>query len=215
MSYLEIQGLTKSLQGNKVLNNINLSIEKGSVCGFVGKNGSGKTMLFRAICGLIQPDSGRVLLNGRCVGKDFRFLPDTGLLIENVGLYNHLSAMENLMLFNDIGKNRLSKKQLSYLIKKFGLNPRDPKPFKKFSLGMKQRLCLAQAFMGDPQILILDEPTNALDKDGVEEIESLILSEKEKGKTILVASHDEKYIKNISDKIYYMYEGRLSEEELQ
>lgn len=214
MNYIEIQGLTKVLQGNVVLNNINLTIDKGSIIGFVGKNGSGKTMLFRAICGLIQPDKGKVLLNGKKIGKDYKFLPNTGLLIENIGLYEHLSAFENLKLLNRISKNKLSDHEIKMLIKEFGLNPDDNKTFKKFSLGMKQRLCLAQAFMGNPNILILDEPTNALDKNGVVEIEKLIISEKDKGKTILVSSHDEKYIKNISDKIYYMYEGHLSDKEL-
>ena len=214
MNYIEIQGLTKVLQGNVVLNNINLTIDKGSIIGFVGKNGSGKTMLFRAICGLIQPDKGKVLLNGKKIGKDYKFLPNTGLLIENIGLYEHLSAFENLKLLNRISKNKLSDPEIKMLIKEFGLNPDDNKTFKKFSLGMKQRLCLAQAFMGNPNILILDEPTNALDKNGVVEIEKLIISEKDKGKTILVSSHDEKYIKNISDKIYYMYEGHLSDKEL-
>lgn len=213
MSYIEIQGLTKTLQGNKVLNDINLSIEKGSIIGFVGKNGSGKTMLFRAICGLIQADSGKVILNGKVIGKDSKFLPNTGLLIENVSLYDHLSAFENLKLLNELSNNKLSDDEIKNLIKEFGLNPNDKKTFKKFSLGMKQRLCLAQAFMGNPNILILDEPTNALDKNGVSEIENIILSEKAKGKTILVSSHDEKYIKNISDKIYYMYEGYLSDKE--
>lgn len=214
MSYIEVEGLTKTLQGRKVLNNINLSVEKGSIIGFVGKNGSGKTMLFRAICGLIKSDSGRVLLEGKTIGKDYKFLPNTGLLIENIGLYDHLSAFENLKLLNDISKNKLNDDEIKSLIMKFGLKPNDSKVFKKFSLGMKQRLCLAQAFMGNPEILILDEPTNALDKGGVEEIEKMILSEKDKGKTILVSSHDEKYIKNVSDKIYYMYEGCLSDEEL-
>ncbi len=214
MSYIEVEGLTKTLQGRKVLNNINLSVEKGSIIGFVGKNGSGKTMLFRAICGLIKSDSGRVLLEGKTIGKDYKFLPNTGLLIENIGLYDHLSAFENLKLLNDISKNKLNDDEIKSLIMKFGLEPNDSKVFKKFSLGMKQRLCLAQAFMGNPEILILDEPTNALDKGGVEEIEKMILSEKDKGKTILVSSHDEKYIKNVSDKIYYMYEGCLSDEEL-
>ena len=122
MNYIEIQGLTKVLQGNVVLNNINLTIDKGSIIGFVGKNGSGKTMLFRAICGLIQPDKGKVLLNGKKIGKDYKFLPNTGLLIENIGLYEHLSAFENLKLLNRISKNKLSDHEIKMLIKEFGLN---------------------------------------------------------------------------------------------
>ncbi len=214
MNYIEIRGLTKILQGNVVLDNINLTIDKGSIIGFAGKNGSGKTMLFRAVCGLIQADKGKILFNNKIIGKDYKFLPNTGLLIENIGLYEHLSALENLKLLNKISKNKLSDDEIKSVIRNFGLDPDDSKVFKKFSLGMKQRLCLAQAFMDDPDILILDEPTNALDKNGVAQIEKMILSEKDKGKTILVSSHDEKHIKNISDKIYYMYEGRLSDKEL-
>lgn len=213
MSYISVNALTKVLQGKKVLYNINLELEKGKIYGFVGKNGSGKTMLFRAICGLIQPTSGTVSLNGQLLGKSIRFLPNTGLLIENIGLWDDLSAYDNLKILNEISSKKISSREIKDVIKKFGLDPDDKKPFKKFSLGMKQRLCLAQAFMGNPEILILDEPTNALDKTGVQEVETCLLEEKEKGRTVLVASHDEKYIKNICDKIFYMYEGKLSSEE--
>lgn len=213
MRYLEVQNITKILQGRKVLNNVSFALDRGTVTGFAGKNGSGKTMLFRAICGLIQVNTGQILLQGRKVGKDFKLLPNTGLVIENIGLYPHLSAFENLKLLNGISKNVLKNSEIKQIIKQFGLDPEDPKPFKKFSLGMKQRLCLAQAFMGDPDILILDEPTNSLDKNGTVEIETLILEEKKREKTILVSSHDEKYIQNVCDKIYYMYDGNLSDKE--
>ena len=213
MDYLTINNISKTLQGNTVLDHITLSIPKSSITGFVGKNGSGKTMLFRAICGLIRVDSGEILLQGKTIGKDLKFLPDTGLLIENIGLYEHLSAFENLKLLNDISKNKVSQQEIKEIIRRFGLNPDDKKIFKKFSLGMKQRLCLAQAFMGNPKILILDEPTNALDKKGMAEIETMILAEKEKGNTVLIASHDEHCIQHLCDTVYYMYEGKLSDKE--
>lgn len=214
MSYLELQNVTKIIHGNTVLDNVSLRIEQGEIVGFVGKNGSGKTMLFRAFCGLIRPTQGEVLYEGKAIGKQLNFLPDAGLLIENVGLWDHLTALENLKLLNSIGENKRSVEQLKEVIRKFGLDPDSKKTFKKFSLGMKQRLCLAQAFMENPKTLILDEPTNALDKAGVEEVEGFILEQREKGSTVLLASHDEACVKRVCDRVLYMYEGKLSAEEI-
>lgn len=209
MAYIEVNNLTKIIKGNTVLEHITLSLEKGKIYGFVGKNGSGKTMLFRAICGLIHPTDGFVTVNGQRIGKDITFAPSTGLVIENVGLWDHLSAFQNLKILAGIGSKQISDEQIKNTIQRFGLEPESKKSFSKFSLGMKQRLSLAQAFLDEPELLILDEPTNGIDEDGINDILEAIRAEKEKNHTVLLSSHDREYIDALCDKVFCLREGHL------
>ena len=208
----EAEHICLSLDGKNILNDINLSMEDHKIYAFVGQNGAGKTMLFRVLSGLIKANSGRVLLDGRELHKDMNILPSLGIMLENEGLYPDLSGYENLKLIASIHK-KIEKTHIREVIKKVGLNPDDKKKFSKYSLGMKQRIVLAQAIMEDPDILMLDEPTNALDQDGVGDIRELILEQKRRGAIVLLASHNPEDIRMLADKIYRIREGVLTEYE--
>lgn len=203
------QGVCKYIKGATILENINLNLNPGTVYGFVGKNGSGKTMLFRALSGLMNIDKGRVEYNGKVLGKDMKVLPNLGLLIENAGLYPELSGFRNLQLLAKLN-GKINDEQIRETIAKVGLEPDDKRPFRKYSLGMKQRIVLAQALMEDPEILMLDEPTNALDEDGVATIRELILEQKNKGAVILLASHNKEDIELLADEVYHIQGGRIA-----
>ncbi len=210
--YIEIENLTKKLKGRKVLDNVNVSLEKGGIYGFVGVNGSGKTMLFRAVCGLMRPTEGCVRVDGKRITKDISAPKNLGVIIENAGLWQNYSGMENLKLLTKYGK-KISDDQIADSIRRVGLDPKDKRPVRKYSLGMKQRIALAQAIMEKPELLVLDEPTSSLDESGVEAIRTLLLKEKERGATILIASHNKEDIKSLCDKIYRMQEGKIVGEE--
>lgn len=212
MSYIEIKNFSKEIKKRTILENINLSLDKNKIYGFVGVNGSGKTMLFRAITGLLNATDGSITVDGVQVGKGIH--PESvGILIENADLWNDLSAYENLKTLNSMSRNKVSNEEIKSLIEEFGLDPNSKKPFKAFSLGMKQKLRLAQAFMGDPEILILDEPTNALDEESVEKLRLRILESKKNGATVLLASHSSVDIEMLCDEIIYMYEGKVTKTE--
>lgn len=208
MSILEVNGLNKKIKGNVILNNINLSVESGNVYGFVGRNGSGKTMLFRAIAGLIKGDSGYIDYDGKRLHKDIHMLPNLGVIIENIGLYPEFTGKRNLKFLADINK-KISDEEIDAAITRVGLDCNDKRKVKKYSLGMKQRIVIAQAIMEKPEILLLDEPTNALDKDGVKLMRKIILEEKERGAIVLIASHNQEDINRLCDKVYYIEAGVL------
>lgn len=208
MSYIEIKSLTKKLKNNIVLDQINLNLEKNKIYGFVGINGSGKTMLLRAISGLITATSGTVTVDGGKIGNG-KHPKSVGLLIENADLWQDLTAYECLDILNTMSQKPVSKEEIKNVIREFGLDPESKKPFKAFSLGMKQKLRLAQVFMSDPDLIILDEPTNALDEKTIEYLREKIISEKEKGKTILLASHSSEDIKLLCDEIIFIAEGKI------
>lgn len=211
MAYIEIKNATKTLRGNKVLDNISLSCSQNQIVGFVGKNGSGKTMLFRAICGLIDLDSGKVMVNGKLIGKDVASPENLGVIIENAGLWTEYSGFENLKMLTKLGK-KVSSSQIRDTIALVGLNPDDTRPIRKYSLGMKQRIVFAQAIMENPDLLVLDEPTNALDDEGVALFRNIILSRKQQGATILISSHNREDIDSLCDKVYCLRQGKLIEE---
>ncbi|KYC92933.1 ATP-binding cassette domain-containing protein [Heyndrickxia sporothermodurans] len=206
--YIKVDHLSKTIQGHAVLNDINLELMKGKIYGFRGKNGSGKTMLFRAISGLIRPSKGIITVNGKVIGKDISFPENLGLLIENPGFIPEYTGLKNLELLSFI-QRKINKEQVKEAIMKVGLDPKDKRKYKKYSLGMKQRLGIAQAIMENPDLIILDEPTNALDEEGVTIINQIILDLKKSGKTILIASHDRESLDKVSDEIYQIDGGKI------
>lgn len=211
--YLKVENLSKEIKKDKVLNNINLKLDKGRIYGFRGKNGSGKTMLFRALCGLIKPTEGRVEIGGQVLGDDISFPESVGVVIEYPGFLPNLSGYENLKLISKIN-NKIGSDEIKEIISAVGLDPEDKKKFKKYSLGMKQRLGIAQALMENPELIILDEPTNALDSDAVLTIKEILFKMKNDKKLILIASHDKEELETLSDEIFYIERGSIVNHEI-
>lgn len=205
---VEITNLTKDIKGIKILNNINLNLEIGKAYGIIGRNGSGKSMLFKAICGLINATSGDIKVFNKPI-KDGSFPDDTGIIIEHPGFLPQYSAFKNLKILASIN-NKISDEKINETISLVGLDPNNKKSVKKYSLGMKQRLGIAQALMEDPKLLILDEPMNGLDLEGVKQIRKILLELKSKSVTILLASHNSDDISEICDYVYTMENGVLS-----
>lgn len=205
---VEVKQLCKSFGQEQVLKDVNLSLQNGLIHGIIGRNGSGKTVLMKCICGFLTPSAGSVRVFGKRIGRDCDFAPDTGMLIETPGFLPHETGMNNLLWLSRLGK-KVSRQQISELICQVGLDPRLRKPVSHFSLGMRQRLGIAQALLDDPAILILDEPMNGLDKSGVQEMRRLLLSLKSQGRTILLASHFAQDIDELCDAVYEMDQGVL------
>lgn len=208
---IKLSSIEKKIEDNMVLKDINIELESGNIYGFVGKNGSGKTMLFRMIAGLIKPDAGQILIDERSVKFNEENLLSIGLIIENAGLYKEFTARENLKLLASI-RGVIGDDEIDAVIRKVGLDPKDKRKVGKYSLGMRQRLLFAQAVMESPDVLLLDEPTNALDKEGINMIRELILKERARGALICLASHNEADISMLCDKIFKMDMGELVNE---
>lgn len=209
MEKLIIKNVNKKIKDKQILSDINLEFESGKIYGIVGKNGSGKTMLFRAILGLIRTDSGSIYIdNEEMLVKD-SFLPSASATIENMGLYPELTGFQNLKYLARI-RNKISNDDIYNAIQRVGLDPHDKRAFHKYSLGMKQRIILAQAFMEKTDIILLDEPTNGIDEEGVKLIRKIILEEKERGALVIIASHNSDDIDILCDKVYHMSEGRIT-----
>ncbi|MFR7995447.1 ABC transporter ATP-binding protein [uncultured Clostridium sp.] len=208
MKYICIKNLTKSIKGNTILDNINYKFESGNIYGIYGHNGSGKTMLFRAISGLIRPTSGSINISGKELHKDIDFPESIGVVIENPEFWPNYTGWQVLKMLSNI-KNIINDEDIEEALFRVGLDPNDKKTIKKYSLGMKQRLGIAQAIMEKADIIILDEPTNALDEDGIELIHKLILEEKKRGAIILIASHNKYDIDILSDIKLRMNGGKL------
>lgn len=206
---IEVQNLSKSFGEEQVLKGVSRDFEIGKIHGIVGNNGSGKTVLMKCICGFLRPNGGRVLVNGKEVGWDMDFPDDLGIIIETPGFLPNLSGMKNLQILASL-KKRASTDVIREVIRKVGLDPGSRKPVGKYSLGMRQRLGLAQALMEDPSILILDEPLNGLDKHGVVQIRELIKSLRTEGKTILLASHNQMDIDELCDTVCEMDGGVMT-----
>ena len=194
----------------KILENVDFTCQKGQICGVVGRNGSGKTMLMKCICGFVKPTSGEIQVDGQVIGKDIDFIPNAGIIIETPGFIPNYSGYKNLQLLASI-QNRIDKTRIREVMQMVGLDPDMKRSVKKYSLGMRQRLGLAQAIMEDPSLIILDEPFNGLDKHGVAEIRELLLDLKAAGKTILLASHNDEDIRILCDHVYEMDGGVLRE----
>ena len=205
---IEVSHVNKNFKNNKVLKDVTLRCESGRIYGLVGDNGSGKTVLFKTICSFLSCDEGTVSGNGKVMGKDKDMLTEAGIIIEDPGFLRNWSAYHNLEFLYTI-RNRPDKSYLHSVLNTVGLDPKLKRPVGKFSLGMRQRLALAQAIMEDPPILILDEPMNGLDKNGVAEIRELLLKMKNENKLIILASHNREDIETLCDEVYEMEDGIL------
>ena len=206
---VRLEDYCKSFKSAEVLKNINLTLESGKVIGLKGKNGSGKTMLMRAISGLILPTSGKVYINDKELGRHISFPPSIGILIENPSFISNYTGFKNLKILASI-QNRISDDEIRDAIRKVGLDPDDKRTFKKYSLGVKQRLGIAAAIMERPDIVILDEPINALDEAGAGLIKGLLDELKANGSLIIIACHDTEELNYLSDEIYEIYDGEIT-----
>ena len=208
---IQLQNVTKRIKENTVLDNVSYTFKSGFVYGLYGQNGSGKTMLLRAISGLINLDSGSIFIDGEKLHDKIEFPPETGIVIENMELLPECSAKRNLQMLAKI-KNIADEKDIIFSLDRVGLDPDSDKKVKKFSLGMKQRLNIAQAIFENQKIILLDEPTNALDEDAVQLIYKIIREEKSRGATIIVATHHKEDLKEVCDVILKIAEGKIVEE---
>lgn len=209
-AYIEVRNLKKIIKGNIILSDINLKLQRGKVYGFKGKNGSGKSMLFRAISGLIKATEGEIIINGKKIGSDISFPENLGILIEHPGFLPDFTGFKNLKYLAEINK-KIDDNKIKTTLEAVGLDTKDKRKFKKYSLGMKQRLGVAQAVMENPDIIILDEPTNALDTDGVKLINKIILDLRNQNKLILISNHDKEEMEMIADEIYTIHEGKITD----
>ena len=203
-----IEQLSLTIGKETLLKNINLSFEQGKIYGIIGRNGSGKTLLFKCVCGYIKPTTGRIIVNGKEIGKKIDFPDNTGMIIETPGFIASDSGFTNLKHLADIRK-RIDNNRIRESMESVGLDPDNKKAVKKYSLGMRQRLGLAQAIMENPILLVLDEPMNGLDNEGVEDMRRYLLQWKAEGKTILLASHNKEDIQLLCDTVYEMNKGEL------
>ena len=207
-----LENVSKSFKEKTVLQKTDLTIEKGRITGFVGRNGSGKTVLFKLICGLLRPTTGTITVQGKQLGKDCDFAPDVGVLIETPSFISYESGYRNLRDLAAIRK-KITPEEVRTAIRSVGLDDTDKKWVGKYSLGMRQRLGIAQAIMEHPALLILDEPMNGLDRGGVEEMRKLFRSLRDNGTTILLASHAAEDIDLLCDTVYEVSDGIVTERE--
>lgn len=205
---ITIRNATKSFGEETVLQDVTVDFEQGKIHGIIGRNGSGKTMLFKCICGLLALSSGEIIVNDKKIGKDTDVPDQVGMIIESPGFLPNYSGYGNLRLLASIN-HRIKKEAICDAMEKVGLESDSKKHVRKYSLGMRQRLGIAQAIMENPEILIFDEPFNGLDNQGVEDMRKLFLELKEEGKTILIASHNAEDIKILCDYVYSMEAGKL------
>ena len=206
---IELINLSKTFGQDEVLKHVTRSFEAGKIHGVVGNNGSGKTVMFKCICGFLQPTSGKVFVQGKRIGTDVDFPDDLGLIIETPGFMPQLSGLRNLEILASL-KKKIGLKEVAAVIRRVGLDPLSTKPVGKYSLGMRQRLGIAQAIMEDPSLLILDEPMNGLDKNGVAEMRELFRSLATDGRTILLASHNRADIAALCDTVCEMDAGVMT-----
>ena len=206
---ISVRNLSKDFGQDRVLKCVTRDFESGKIHGIVGNNGSGKTVLMKCICGFLLPTEGTVIVNGRRVGKDVDFPPDLGVIIETPGFLPGVTGVKNLEILASLNK-KIGLSEIADAIRRVGLDPHMKKPVGKYSLGMRQRLGIAQAIMEDPSLLILDEPLNGLDKNGVAEMRKLIKGLSAEGKTILLASHNQGDIDELCDTVCEMDAGVMT-----
>jgi len=208
VTYIELKSINKKIKGKTVLDDISYRFESGKIYGLYGRNGSGKTMLLRAIAGLIHPTKGEIIVNDKYLHKDISFPPNMGLIIENMSLLPQFNAVENLKILGKI-KKVATMEDIEKSLKRVGLEEAKLTKVKEYSLGMKQRLNIAQALFEKPNVILLDEPTNAIDEEGIREVRNILLEEKRKGALVIIASHNTDDIKILSDAVIKMDNGKL------
>lgn len=205
---IEIKDITKKIKGEVVLDHINLELKGGKIYGFQGKNGSGKTMLMRCVSGLVRPDEGMIKINQDILYRDISFPKSIGILIENPSFLERYNGLDNLKMLADLNTT-CSKEDIERLLDKVGLSDVKKKKYAMYSLGMKQRLGIAAAIMGEPELIILDEPINAIDEDSIEEIRTLITDLKDDNRIIIVACHDRNELELLADEIIQLKRGKV------
>ena len=205
---VRLLNVTKRFKTTTVLSNINLELKKGTIYGLLGRNGSGKTMLIRLISGLIQPTEGEVHVFGKKLGKDTDFPESVGVIIENIGFWPRFTGIECLRLLASVN-HRISEEEMGQALVRVGLDPSDKRKYFQYSLGMKQKLAIAQAIMEKPDLIMLDEPTNSLDQESVQAVRDILIEERERGALIIVASHIREDIALLADETITMAEGKI------
>ena len=208
MQSIEIKKLHKLIKKRTILKDINLQLDKGKIHGFYGRNGSGKTMLFRTIVGLVKPSIGEIKIFGEILHRDIVFPRSVGVIIEYPGFLLHYTGYDNLKILASI-KDEITSDHIENAMNRIGLDPKDTRICKEYSLGMRQRLGIAQAIMEKPELIVLDEPTNAIDEKGVQIVKDILLEEKQRGATILIASHNKYDLDELSDIQYKIDEGKI------
>lgn len=211
-AYIELERIRKSFGREEILKELTWQVEEGAVYGIVGNNGSGKTVLMKCICGFLPVTSGMVRVGGRVIGLETDFPESLGVIIETPGFLMNLSGKRNLEILADL-KKQIQEREIIRTMKQVGLDPELKKPVARYSLGMRQRLGIAQAIMEDPRLLVLDEPFNGLDRNGTREIREILLDQKKHGKTILLASHNREDIRILCDRVFEMDGGVMREVE--
>ena len=206
---IKIENYTQKIKKDIILNDINLHLKENKIYGFVGRNGSGKSILFKGICGLLNISNGKIIIKGKEIGKDIDFYDNLGAVLDGAGFLPNLSSFDNLKLLASI-RNKISDSDIKSALNKVGLDPNDKKKYKKYSLGMKQKLALAQAIMENPELLILDEPFNGLDSYSVKDIRDMLIDYKKEGKTILISSHIKEDIDILCDEVYELDRGNIN-----
>lgn len=209
---LKLENLCKTIGKNTILDDVNLTLSSGHVYGLWGINGSGKTMLMRAMAGLIRPTSGRIAINGQALWKELSFPPSLGFMLEAPAFLDGYTGLEIIKLIAQI-KNIIDETDIRNVLEQVGLDPDDKRKYRKYSLGMKQRLGIAAAIMEQPELLLLDEPTNSLDEAAVAILPPIISKLRKNGSLIVVASHDRAFLQNVSDKLFEVRAGRVYEKE--
>lgn len=208
MSEIRIENLNKKIKGSVILDDISLTMTPGRIYGLRGKNGCGKTMLMRAICGLLIPDGGHIYIDDEELHRDIKFPRSIGALIENPSFLPQYTGFRNLRLLAKL-MGGISDDDVRYAIERTGLDPDDKRVYRKYSLGMKQKLGIANAIMGEPDVIVLDEPINALDEESVENIKKELLKLRDGGSLIIIACHDREELEYLCDEIYEMKDGRI------
>ncbi len=208
--YLEVEEINKKIGVDDVLCEISLSMEKGKIYGLQGKNGCGKSMLMRVICGLVLPTSGRIMIDGEELGKELSFPESIGVFIEKPGFLDAYSGFQNLSMLASI-KKKIGGREIKQTLKRVGLEDVMHKKYKKYSLGMKQKLGIAAVIMEQPDIVILDEPANALDEKSEQRLWQIVKEEKERGALVIISCHTSEVLEEISDEIFKMDQGQITE----
>ena len=210
MSEIRIENLNKKIKGSVILDDISLTMTPGRIYGLRGKNGCGKTMLMRAICGLLIPDGGHIYIDDEELHRDIKFPRSIGALIENPSFLPQYTGFRNLRLLAKL-MGGISDDDVRYAIERTGLDPDDKRVYRKYSLGMKQKLGIANAIMGEPDVIVLDEPINALDEAGAKQVHEILEEQKKRGALIIIACHDKEELEMLSDEIIEISEGRIIE----